>query len=72
MLLPDGAPGTVGAWAFHTLSFEDLYTVAVAVGDDGFGRTADIATATALDPRIVDAVLAAAGSEERERAATAP
>lgn len=72
VLLPDGAPGTVGAWAFHTLSFEDLYTVAVAVGDDGFGRTADIATATALDPRIVDAVLAAAGSEERERAATAP
>ncbi|GGT22217.1 4'-phosphopantetheinyl transferase family protein [Streptomyces chromofuscus] len=69
LLLPDGTPGTVGAWTFHTLTFEDTYTIGVAVGDAGFGRTTDLAAATALDPSIVDAVLAAADEEERAAAA---
>ncbi|MFE4609798.1 4'-phosphopantetheinyl transferase family protein [Streptomyces niveus] len=66
VLRPDGTPGTVGAWGFHTLSYAGRYTLGVALGDDGFGRTTDLAAATALDPGIVDAVLAAQGEEERE------
>lgn len=66
VLRPDGTPGTVGAWGFHTLSYAGRYTLGVAVGDDGFGRTTDLAAATALDPGIVDALLAAQGEQERE------
>lgn len=65
VLRPDGTPGTVGAWAFHTVSFADRYTLAVAVGDAGFGRTTDTTAATALDPGIVDTLVAALGEEER-------
>ncbi|MEV7870626.1 4'-phosphopantetheinyl transferase superfamily protein [Streptomyces sp. NPDC088124] len=72
VLRPDGTPGTVGAWAFHTLSYAGRYTLGVAVGDAGFGRTADPAAATALDPGIVDALLAAVGEEERGAARPAP
>ncbi|NBM17272.1 4'-phosphopantetheinyl transferase superfamily protein [Streptomyces sp. GC420] len=65
VLRPDGTPGTVGTWAFHTLSLDDgRYTVSVAVGDAGFGPTADTAAGTALDPGIVDAVVRALGNEE--------
>ncbi|MFJ6569140.1 4'-phosphopantetheinyl transferase family protein [Streptomyces sp. NPDC091292] len=66
LLRPDGTPGTVGAWAFHTLSFARHYTLGVAVGDAGFGRTTDPAAATALDPGIVDALLTALREEARE------
>ncbi|MFD5780669.1 4'-phosphopantetheinyl transferase family protein [Streptomyces sp. NPDC126933] len=66
VLRPDGTPGTVGAWAFHTVSFAGRYTLSVAVGDAGFGRTTDLAADTALDPGIVDALLAALGEEEQE------
>ncbi|MEV0495156.1 4'-phosphopantetheinyl transferase family protein [Streptomyces atratus] len=66
VLRPDGTPGTVGGWAFHTLSFAGCYTLGVAVGDSGFGRTTDPAAATALDPGIVDALLAALDEEEQE------
>lgn len=66
VLRPDGTPGTVGAWAFHTLSFAGRYTLGVAVGDAGFGRSTDLAAATALDPGIVDTLLAALGEEEQE------
>ncbi|MEU1304346.1 4'-phosphopantetheinyl transferase family protein [Streptomyces shenzhenensis] len=64
VLRPDGTPGTVGAWAFHTVSFAGRYTLGVAVGDAGFGRTADLAAATALDPVIVDALVAALDEDE--------
>ncbi|MFD9871924.1 4'-phosphopantetheinyl transferase family protein [Streptomyces niveus] len=66
VLRPDGTPGTVGAWAFHSLSYAGRYTLGVAVGDAGFGRTTDPATATALDPGTVDALLAALAEEERD------
>lgn len=69
VLRPDGVPCTVGAWAFHTLSIGDRYTLAVAVGDAGFGPTADTAAGTALDPGVVDALVEALGEEERETAA---
>lgn len=69
VLRPDGTPGTVGAWAFHTLSFARRYTLGVAVGDSGFGRAPDPAAGTALDPGIVEAVLAALGEEEQEEPA---
>ena len=68
VLRPDGTPGTVGAWAFHTSSIGDRYTLGVAVGDAGFGLTTDTAARTALDAGIVDAVVEALG-EERESAA---
>ncbi|MEU0695337.1 4'-phosphopantetheinyl transferase superfamily protein [Streptomyces niveus] len=66
VLRPDGTPGTVGAWAFHTLSYTGRYTLGVAVGDAGFGRTTDPSAATALDPVTVDALLAALAEEERD------
>lgn len=66
VLRPDGTPATVGRWAFHTLSLGNRYTLAVAVGDAGFGRTTDLAAGTALDGGIVDAVVEALGEDERE------
>lgn len=68
VLRPDGTPGTVGAWAFHSLSIGDRYTLGVAVGDAGFGLTTDTAAGTALDPGIVDALVTALGEEEQEPA----
>lgn len=64
LLRPDGTPGTVGSWAFHSLPFRDRYTLAVAVGDAGLGRTADTAAATGLGRGIVDAL----GEEQPEPA----
>ncbi|MEW2620563.1 4'-phosphopantetheinyl transferase superfamily protein [Streptomyces sp. NPDC048106] len=65
VLRPDGTPASVGRWTFRTGSLDDRYTLGVAVQDAGFGRTTDTAAGTALDPGIVDAVVAALGEEER-------
>ncbi|MFH7340423.1 4'-phosphopantetheinyl transferase family protein [Streptomyces sp. KHY 26] len=65
VLRPDGTPASMGRWLLRTSSLGGRYTLAVAVEDAGFGRTADTAARTALDPAVVDAVAAALGKEER-------
>ncbi|MFE9095611.1 4'-phosphopantetheinyl transferase family protein [Streptomyces sp. NPDC007264] len=71
VLRPDGTPGTVGAWAFRTLSIGNRYTLGVAVGDSGFGLGTDTAACTALDPLVVDALVEALGEEAQDTADTA-
>ncbi|AWT43337.1 MULTISPECIES: 4'-phosphopantetheinyl transferase family protein [Streptomyces] len=64
LLRPDGTPGTTGEWTFGTYGIDDRFTVSVAVGDAGFGSTAEVAAGTALDGSIMDALSEALGSDE--------
>jgi 4'-phosphopantetheinyl transferase len=68
LLRPDGTPGTTGEWTFGTYGIDvgESYTVSVAVGDAGFGTTAETAAGTALDISIMDALSEVLGSDEGE------
>ncbi|MGW3953157.1 4'-phosphopantetheinyl transferase family protein, partial [Streptomyces sp. NPDC004752] len=50
VLRPDGTPGTVGSWAFHTLSFAEPENQGVAGGDAGLGAKAVTTAAPAPKP----------------------
>lgn len=66
VLRPNGEPGSDGEWTFRTYELSDTYVVSVAVGDAGFGGTADTAAGTALDSSIVDALTEVLGEDEQQ------
>ncbi|MEV8315768.1 4'-phosphopantetheinyl transferase superfamily protein [Streptomyces sp. NPDC059900] len=66
VLRPDGSPGSDGEWTFRTYDIDGAYTVSVAVGDAGFGPTADTAAGTALDAGIMDALAEVLGEDEAQ------
>lgn len=68
VLRPDGRPGSDGEWTFRTYEIDGTYVVSVAVGDAGFGATADTAAGTALDAGIVDALAEVLGDDEAQDA----
>ena len=61
---PDGQPGTGSEWAFRTYGVDGEYVASVAVGDRGFGETADTAAGTMLDSGFVDALVEELGEDE--------
>lgn len=63
--LPDGQPGTGSEWTFRTYGVDGGdYVVSVAVGDRGFGGTADTAAVTMLESSFVDALTEVLGEDE--------
>ncbi|MGH3416018.1 MAG: 4'-phosphopantetheinyl transferase family protein [Actinocrinis sp.] len=68
--LPDGRPGTGSEWTFRTYGVDGGYVVSVAVGDRGFGGTADTAALTMLESSFVDALTEVLGEDDLDGAAS--
>ncbi len=62
--MPDGQRGTGSEWTFRTYDVDGDYVVSAAVGDRGFGGTADTAAVTMLESSFVDALTEVLGDDD--------
>lgn len=66
--MPDGQRGTGSEWTFRTYDVDGDYVVSAAVGDRGFGGTADTAAVTMLESSFVDALTEVLGDDDLDPA----